>query len=55
MYIVKEKLTGKIVAFCSSKQDAIGIRDSGKVDKIEYIIEEVKNEPIKKWNPWRCN
>ena len=48
MYIVKEKLTGKIVAFCSSKQDAIGIRDSGKVDKKEYIIVVSKNEPIKK-------
>jgi hypothetical protein len=42
MYIVKREDNGDVIAYCSKKEDAEVIRDSEKVDKITYIVEELK-------------
>ncbi len=42
MYIVKNKATGEIIAICSLKSDAETLASKTKIDKIDYIIEEVK-------------
>lgn len=42
MYVVKIKKSGYIVAFCSLKSDAEAVASKTKIDKIDYIIEEVK-------------
>tara|TARA_B100000035_G_scaffold60782_1_gene49015 strand:+ start:3312 stop:3461 length:150 start_codon:yes stop_codon:yes gene_type:complete len=47
MYIVKVKDTGKVVAYCSDWKDASSYFACQKIDKVDYIIEEVvgkKNE-----------
>ena len=43
MYIVKVKATGETVAICSLKSDAEALASKTKLDKVDYIIEEVKN------------
>jgi len=44
LFIVKEKESGKVVAFCSDIKDAEAIRDSSKnVDGVVIVIEEVRS------------
>ena len=43
MFVIKNKETGEVLAFCSEIKDAKAIKESSsKVDKIKIIIEEVK-------------
>ena len=47
MYVVKEKISGKVLAICSRLEDAMAFFSSVP-DKKEVIIEEVvSNEPAK--------
>ena len=48
MFVVKEKISGQVLAICSRFEDAMAFFSSAKVDKKEVIIEEVvSNEPSK--------
>jgi hypothetical protein len=42
MFAVKIKATGETIAICSLKSDAEALASKTKLDKIDYIIEEVK-------------
>jgi len=42
MYIVKVKATGETIAICTSLSDAKTLASKTKLDKVDYIIEEVK-------------
>lgn len=41
MYIVRVK-GGEIVAICTRIEDALAFLNSGSVDKVTYVIKEVK-------------
>lgn len=48
MFVVKEKISGKVLAICSRLEDAMAFFSGAKVDKTQVIIEEVvSNEPSK--------
>ena len=42
MFVIKIKATGETIAICTSRSDAETLASKTKLDKIDYIIEEVK-------------
>lgn len=42
MFVIKIKATGETIAICTSLSDAKALASKTKLDKIDYIIEEVK-------------